>query len=55
MFRRLLVEDWQRLLSALSVLLFFTVFVVNFLRVRRLSRDTIAHMENLPLASDDHD
>lgn len=54
MFHRIIVEDWQRALSILSITLFFTVFVVNFLRIRRLSPETIARLEKLPLESDDH-
>lgn len=54
MFRRILVEDWQRVLSTISILLFFAVFIVNFIRVRRMPRETIAHLENLPLENDDH-
>lgn len=54
MFRRILVEDWQRALSVLSITLFFAVFVVHFIRVRRLPRKTIAHLEKLPLEADEH-
>ena len=54
MFHRILVEDWQRVLSTLSVMLFLTVFVINFIRVARMPRETVAHLENLPLENDDH-
>ncbi len=54
MFRRILVEDWQRALSILSITLFFAVFIIHFIRVRRMSRDTIARLEKLPLEPDDH-
>jgi len=54
MFHRVLVEEWQRVLSVLSITLFFAVFVVNFLRVRRMPQRTITRLENLPLEKDDH-
>jgi hypothetical protein len=53
MFRRLLVEEWQRALSILSITLFFSVFLIHFIRVRRMSKETIARLEKLPLESDD--
>ena len=55
MFHRILVEDWQRALSILSILLFLAIFIVHSIRIRRIPRDTISHMENLPLEKDDHD
>ena len=54
MFHRILVEDWQRALSILSITLFFSVFIIHFIRVRRMPRETVAHLENLPLENDDH-
>ncbi len=53
MFHRIIVEDWQRALSVLSITLFCSVFIINFLRVRRLPRETITRLENLPLENDD--
>jgi hypothetical protein len=55
MFHRILVEDWQRALSVLSISLFLAVFVLHSIRVRCLSRESIAKMETLPLEADDHD
>jgi len=55
MFHRILVEEWQRMLSIVSITLFFAVFVIHFIRVRRMSRDTIARLEKLPLENDDHE
>ena len=54
MFHRILVEEWQRALSVLSIVLFLAVFVIHLIRVRRMSGETIAHLENLPLENDDH-
>ena len=55
MFHRILVEEWQRALSVLSITLFLAVFIIHFIRVRRMSRDTVTRLENLPLENDDHD
>ena len=55
MFHRIIVEEWQRVLSIVSISLFLVVFVLHFFRVRRIPRETISHMENLPLENDDHD
>lgn len=55
MFHRILVEDWQRGLSILSITLFFSVFIIHLLRVRRMSAKSVARLENLPLANDDHE
>jgi hypothetical protein len=55
MFHRILVEEWQRTLSVVSITLFLAVFITNFIRVRRMSRETVARMENLPLENDDLD
>lgn len=52
MFHRILVEDWQRALSILSITLFLAVFIVHSIRVRRMSDKNIAHLENLPLEDD---
>ena len=54
MFHRIVVEEWQRALSVMSIVLFFSVFIIHTIRVRRMSRDTVAHLENLPLENDDH-
>jgi len=54
MFHRIVVEEWQRALSVLSITLFFSVFVIHFIRVRRMSRETISRLESLPLENDDH-
>ena len=42
MFHRILIEDWQRVLSTLSVMLFLTVFVINFIRVARMPMAKVA-------------
>ena len=54
MFHRILVEEWQRALSVMSITLFFSVFVIHFIRIRRMSRETVAHLEKLPLENDEH-
>ncbi|HSI14370.1 MAG TPA: hypothetical protein VK961_20135 [Chthoniobacter sp.] len=55
MFHRVFVEEWQRALSILSITLFFCVFLINFARVRRMPRETIARLEKLPLENDELD
>ena len=55
MFHRILVEEWQRVLSIVSIVLFFAVFIIHFIRVRRIPSETIHHMEKLPLEKDDHE
>ncbi len=52
MFHQVLVEEWQRALSMLSLTLFLLVFILNSIRVHRMSRDSVAHLESLPLAPD---
>jgi archaellum biogenesis protein FlaJ (TadC family) len=52
MFRRLLVEDWQRMLTLISFAIFAIAFLITLLRVRRLPREQIRHLENLPLEND---
>ena len=37
----------------MSILLFFGLFVIHFIRVLRISRKTIEHLEKLPLQSDE--
>ena len=54
MFHRILVEDWQRALSVLSITLFFAVFIIHFIRVRRMPRETVTRLSTLPLENDDH-
>ena len=54
MFQRVLVEEWQRILSIISILLFFAVFVIHTIRVRRMPRETVARLAALPLEKDDH-
>jgi hypothetical protein len=53
MFQRIVVEEWQRALSVMSITLFFAVFVITAVRVRRMSRATIARLETMPLESDE--
>jgi len=52
MFHRILVEDWQRMLTMISFAIFAAVFLLTVARAMRLSRDRIRHLENLPLEND---
>ncbi len=52
MFRRLLVEDWQRTLTIISFAIFGLVFLLTIVRTLRLPRSKVQHLENLPLEND---
>jgi hypothetical protein len=49
MFHRIIVEDWQRILSAIGILLFFCVFVSIVIRTWRMPRQKVQHLASLPL------
>jgi cbb3-type cytochrome oxidase subunit 3 len=55
MFKRLIVEEWQRLLAISSFAIFFLCFLINALRVMRMPHRQIEEIETLPLADDAHD
>jgi hypothetical protein len=55
MFRRILLEDWQRTLSLVGWLLFVLVFISSAVRAFRLSRPTIDRLSNLPLDQETHE
>lgn len=57
MFHRIIVEEWQRILSAIGILLFFIVFVSIVIRTFRMSRQKVQHLASLPLndAPDSHE
>lgn len=52
MFRRILVEDWQRVLSMVSIGIFFVTFILTTIRTWRTPRERLHHLENLPLGDD---
>jgi hypothetical protein len=52
MFHRLLVEEWQRVLSICSFTVFAFVFILTLARAFHMRRDQVKHLENLPLAND---
>jgi len=54
MFERINVEEWQRVLSIASIVIFFSVFFVNLVRVRRMSSGAINRLQNLPLEDERH-
>jgi cbb3-type cytochrome oxidase subunit 3 len=49
MFHRIIVEEWQRVLSAVGILLFFCVFIAIVIRTLRMPRRKIQHLASLPL------
>lgn len=55
MFQRILVEDWQRVLTIISFTIFGLVFLLMLLRVGRMPREYVRHLENLPLQNDSDD
>lgn len=52
MFHRILVEEWQRVLTMISLGIFFVTFLAIALRTRRMPAESIRHLENLPLEKD---
>ncbi len=55
MFHRIFVEEWQRWLNAIGILLFLAVFIATVIRAMRLPRAQIHHLETLPLQDDTHE
>lgn len=54
MFQRLIVEDWQRVLAVLSIVIFLGCFIVIAVRAIRMPKKKLKHLESLPLADDTH-
>lgn len=52
MFHRILVEEWQRVLTLVSFSIFFVTFLVTAFRTWRTPRERLQHLENLPLGDD---
>jgi hypothetical protein len=52
MFQRILIEEWQRALSVLSILIFLGCFLVITARAMRMPKKKLQHLESLPLADD---
>lgn len=52
MFHRIFVEEWQRVLSIVSISIFFVTFIITALRTWRTPREQLQHLENLPLGDD---
>jgi hypothetical protein len=52
MFHRILVEEWQRVLTMVSFSIFFITFLVIAIRTWRTPRERLRHLENLPLGDD---
>jgi hypothetical protein len=54
MFRRILVENWQTVLTIVSFAIFLATFAAVIVRTMLTPRQKITHIENLPL-EEDHD
>ncbi len=52
MFHRILVEEWQRVLTMVSIGIFFVTFLITAFRIWRTPREQLRHLENLPLGDD---
>lgn len=52
MFQRILVEEWQRVLSVMSIAIFLVCFLIIALRAMRMPKQKLQHLESLPLADD---
>jgi hypothetical protein len=55
MFRRIILEDWQRSLSLLGWALFAFVFFSSLLRAAWLPKEEVRKLEELPLEEDFHE
>lgn len=53
MFKRVLYEDWQKIIPIIAFLITFTVFLVFVVRALRMRREDAGHMASLPLDIDD--
>jgi TRAP-type C4-dicarboxylate transport system permease small subunit len=54
-FGRINVEQWQHILSIVSLMLFLCTFIVILVFSMGMSRTKLNHMETLPLDSDPSD
>lgn len=52
MFHRILVEEWQRVLTVISFGIFMFTFAIIALRTWRMPRETVRRLENMPLEND---
>jgi len=52
MFHRLIVEQWQHVLTIASFSIFFATFLVVLARLWRMPRQKVEHLESLPLERD---
>jgi len=52
MFKRIIYDDWTALVPLISFWFPYGVFLVICLRAFLLKKDTVQHMEHLPLEED---
>jgi hypothetical protein len=55
MFRRLILEDWQRTASLLGWALFAFVFLSSAVRAYRMPRAQVRRLESLPFEKESHE
>lgn len=53
MFKRIIYDDWTTIVPLISFWFTFAVFLTICIRAVFMKKDTIQHMEQLPLESDD--
>ena len=54
MFKRIIYEDWTTIVPIISFWLTFGVFLAIVVRAMLLKKNTVHHMENLPLEDGDN-
>jgi len=52
-FSRINIEYWQHVLSIVSLMLFFCMFIIILVRSIGMPSKQLHHMEELPLEGDD--
>jgi uncharacterized membrane protein len=55
MFRRIILEDWQRSLSIVGWVIFAVVFITSTLRAILLPKEQVRKLEGLPLEEESYE
>lgn len=55
MFRRIILEDWQRSVSIVGWVIFATVFLTSTLRAILLPKEQVRKLEELPLEEESYE
>lgn len=54
MFKRIIYDDWTTIVPLISFWLTFGVFLAIVVRAMLLKKNTVNHMENLPLEDEEN-